>query len=78
MSAAPPTVDDAPVFAEPWQARAFAVVVKLCQDGHAEWDDFQRRLIAEIGAADAAGRSEERRVREACRTRWAPYHLIKK
>ena len=55
MSAAPPTVDDAPVFAEPWQARAFAVVVKLCQDGHAEWDDFQRRLIAEIGAADAAG-----------------------
>ena len=55
MSAAPPTTDDTPVFAEPWQARAFAVVVKLCQDGHAEWDEFQRRLIAEIGAADAAG-----------------------
>ena len=55
MSAAPPTTGDTPVFAEPWQARAFAVVVKLCQDGHAEWDEFQRRLIAEIGAADAAG-----------------------
>ncbi len=55
MSAAPPTADDTPVFTEPWQARAFAVVVKLCQDGHAEWDDFQRRLIAEIGAAEAAG-----------------------
>ena len=44
-----------PVFAEPWQARAFAVVVRLCQDGHYEWDDFRQRLIAEIGAADAAG-----------------------
>ncbi len=55
MSAAPPTTDDTPVFTEPWQARAFAVVVKLCQDGHAEWDEFQRHLIAEVGAADAAG-----------------------
>ena len=55
MSAAPPRSDDAPVFAEPWQARAFAVVVQLCQDGHTDWDDFQKRLIAEIGAADAAG-----------------------
>ncbi len=55
MSAAPPTADEPAVFTEPWQARAFAVVVKLCQDGHTEWDDFQRRLIAEIGAADAAG-----------------------
>src|SRR2546430_12871744 len=32
-------------------------------------DDYQ-------GAAD--GRSEERRVGEECRTRWAPYHLKKK
>ena len=48
MSAVPPTADDAPVFAEPWQARAFAVVVKLCQDGHTEWDEFQQRLIDEI------------------------------
>ncbi len=55
MSAAPPTADDTPVFTEPWQARAFAVVVKLCQDGHYEWGEFQRRLIDEIGAADAVG-----------------------
>ncbi len=55
MSAAPPPAGDTPVVTEPWQARAFAVVVQLCRDGHAEWDDFQRRLIAEIGAADAAG-----------------------
>jgi nitrile hydratase accessory protein len=46
---------DGPVFAEPWQARAFAIVVKLCGDGHYSWDDFRDRLTAEIGTADAAG-----------------------
>ena len=54
-AAAPPGDTDGPVFEEPWQARAFAVVVALCGDGHYEWDDFRQRLIAEIGAADAAG-----------------------
>ena len=44
-----------PVFAEPWQARAFAVVVRLCRDGHVEWDAFRLRLMAEIAAADSAG-----------------------
>ena len=32
-----------PVFAEPWQAHAFAMVMALYQDGHyswAEWDDY--------------------------------------
>ncbi len=32
-----------PVFAEPWQAHAFAVVMSLYRDGHcnwAEWDDY--------------------------------------
>ena len=46
---------EGPVFAEPWQARAFAVVVRLCQDGHVEWDAFRLRLMAEIAAADTAG-----------------------
>jgi nitrile hydratase accessory protein len=44
-----------PIFQEPWQARSFALVVSLCRDGQYEWDDFRRLLIAEIGAADAAG-----------------------
>ncbi len=67
MSAAPfnapfdediPRDSDGPVFAEPWQARAFAMVVRLCQDGHYEWDAFRHRLIAEIGPADADGDTE--------------------
>ncbi len=51
---APPDLAE-PTFDEPWQARAFAVVVRLCEDGRCEWDDFRQLLIAEIGAADAAG-----------------------
>ena len=49
---------DGPVFDEPWQARVFALVVRLCRDGRYEWDEFRRLLIAEIGAADAAGDGE--------------------
>ncbi len=41
--AALPRDQGEPVFAEPWQAHAFAVVMALYQDGHyswAEWDDY--------------------------------------
>lgn len=47
-----PVADGGPVFAEPWQARIFAVVSRLCQDGRFPWDDFKQRLIGEIGADD--------------------------
>jgi len=47
-------VGDEPTFAEPWEARAFAVVVGLCQAGYFPWDDFKTLLIAEIAIADAA------------------------
>ena len=48
-----PSVDDAPVFSEPWQARIFAIVSRLCMDGRFPWDDFKEKLIAEIGQAGA-------------------------
>jgi len=47
-------VGDEPTFAEPWEARAFAVVVGLCQAGYFPWDDFKTLLIAEIAAAEDA------------------------
>ena len=56
--AAVPRDAEGSVFAEPWQARAFAVVVRLCRDGHVEWGAFRQRLIGEIAAADAAGDGE--------------------
>ena len=49
---------EGPIFAAPWQARVFAVVVRLCEDGRYDWSAFQQRLIAEIAEADAAGDGE--------------------
>jgi Nitrile hydratase beta subunit, N-terminal len=53
----PAAVSDAAaeaVFAEPWEARAFALAVTLSQSGKFSWDEFRDRLIAEIAEADAA------------------------
>ncbi len=45
------------VFNEPWEARAFAVAVALCETGQFQWAEFQRSLIDEIDAAEKTGRS---------------------
>ncbi len=49
-----------PVFAEPWQAHAFALVMALYQDGHynwAEWDDYLGYHIQAPGHFAAAEES---------------------
>ena len=46
-------------FAEPWEARAFALVVQMAAAGHFTWPEWGRCLAAEVAAAlaaDAAGR----------------------
>ena len=50
-----PHDDDGPVFAEPWQAQAFALAVFLSQRGLFTWDEWTRTIIAEIKAAQADG-----------------------
>ena len=40
------------VFSAPWEARAFALALKLSEAGHFTWDEFRERLIAEVGASD--------------------------
>jgi nitrile hydratase accessory protein len=45
------------VFSEPWEARAFAVAVALCEAGQFQWAEFQQFLIDEIGKAEKAGRA---------------------
>ena len=42
----------APRFEAPWQARIFAAVVSLADAGCFRWEEFQQRLIAEVGRAD--------------------------
>lgn len=43
--------DDQPVFAEPWQAHAFAMVVALQEKGAFTWAEWAAALGAEIAAA---------------------------
>jgi nitrile hydratase accessory protein len=48
-----PTHDDEVVFNNPWEAKAFALVVHLCQQGHFTWTEWAERLGEEIKAAGA-------------------------
>ena len=42
------------VFHDPWERRAFAMAVTLCEQGVYHWDEFRDHLIAEIAAAQHA------------------------
>ncbi len=50
-----PHEGEAPVFAEPWQAQAFALAVSLHQKGLFTWSEWAETLGAEIRKAVAAG-----------------------
>ena len=49
---------DGPMFTSPWEARAFAIVVLLYQQGHFTWQEWVKALSAQIAAAKAAGRAD--------------------
>ncbi len=49
-----PSDADGPVFAEPWQAQAFAMVVALHERGLFSWDEWAHTLSAELKAPTAA------------------------
>lgn len=51
-----PRDERGPVFAEPWQAQAFALAIKLSEQGYFTWNEWAERLGHEL--ADAAGRGE--------------------
>ena len=46
---------DEPVFAEPWQAHAFALVLSLHERGLFTWREWADALSDEIARAQAAG-----------------------
>jgi nitrile hydratase accessory protein len=39
-----------PIFAEPWEAQAFALAVKLSEQGYFTWKEWSEALAAEIKA----------------------------
>ena len=40
-----PRDEEGPVFAEPWQAQAFALAVKLSEQGHFTWKEWATALL---------------------------------
>jgi nitrile hydratase accessory protein len=48
-----------PVFAEPWQAQAFALAVKLSEQGHFTWKEWASTLANELKAAADRGELDD-------------------
>ncbi len=54
-----PRDNDGPVFAEPWQAQAFALAVRLSAQGHFTWKEWAEALSAELAAAVERGEADD-------------------
>jgi nitrile hydratase accessory protein len=54
-----PRDDDGPVFAEPWQAQAFALAVRLSAQGYFTWKEWAATLAAELQAAADRGEPDD-------------------
>jgi nitrile hydratase accessory protein len=48
-----------PVFAEPWEAQAFALAVKLSEQGHFTWKEWAAALAEELKAAEVRGEPDD-------------------
>jgi nitrile hydratase accessory protein len=54
-----PRDEDGPLFAEPWQAQAFALAVKLSEHGHFTWNEWAAALAQELKADAARGEPDD-------------------
>jgi nitrile hydratase accessory protein len=54
-----PRDEEGPVFAEPWQAQAFALAVKLSEQGHFTWKEWAATLAEELQAAADRGAPDD-------------------
>src|SRR5207248_5594691 len=54
-----PRDDGGQAFAEPWQAQAFALAVKLSEQGHFTWKEWAAALAAELQAAANRGEPDD-------------------
>ena len=54
-----PRDEGEPIFAEPWQAQAFALAVRLSADGHFTWKEWAAALADELAAAAARGEPDD-------------------
>jgi nitrile hydratase accessory protein len=54
-----PRDQEGPVFAEPWQAQAFALAVRLSEEGHFTWKEWAAALAQELKAAADRGEPDD-------------------
>lgn len=54
-----PRDEGGPVFAEPWQAQAFALAVKLSEQGHFTWKEWAAALADELEVAARRGEPDD-------------------
>ena len=54
-----PRDEGGPVFAEPWQAQAFALAVKLSEQGYFTWKEWATALADELEAAARRGEPDD-------------------
>ena len=51
--------ESGPVFAEPWQAQAFALAVRLSEQGYFTWTEWAAALAAELKSAADRDRPDD-------------------
>ena len=54
-----PRDEGGPVFAEPWQAQAFALAVRLSEEGHFTWKEWSATIAEELQAAADRGEPDD-------------------
>ena len=54
-----PRDEAGPVFAEPWQAQAFALAVRLSAQGYFTWKEWAAALAEELKSAAEAGAPDD-------------------
>jgi nitrile hydratase accessory protein len=54
-----PKDENGPVFAEPWQAQAFALAVELSTRGHFTWKEWAAALAEELKSGAARGEPDD-------------------
>jgi len=51
--------NEGPTFAEPWQAQAFGLAVRLSAEGHFTWNEWAAALALELKAAADRGEPDD-------------------
>ncbi len=50
-----PKDEEGPIFTEPWQAQAFALAVRLCEEGHFSWEEWVGTFSKQVVMAQENG-----------------------